>query len=434
MTAPLSEEKTEVGSYFISNYPPFSFWKKEALPRAEAALNRPARAETPLGLYLHIPFCRKRCKFCYFRVYTDKNSKDVERYMAALAREVDLYRERAVLSGRPLRFAYFGGGTPSFLSEKQLLSLVERLRASVTWDDAEEVTFECEPGTLTERKLEVIRDIGVTRLSLGAENFNDAILEENGRAHHAPEVFRAYEWARRAGFEQVNIDLIAGMVGETWESWRDTVAKARDLAPDSLTVYQMELPFNAVYAKSLPGGAVEVADWKTKREWVDHAFSEMEKVGYQVSSAYTVVRSPEARFVYRDAVWHGADMVGTGVASFSHVGGVHYQNADTDDAYISMIEEGRLPLARALEPTPRQLLIRELILQLKLGRLEASYFQANFGVGILSEFREAFAEMGREGFCEFSPSGLVLTRAGLLRVDSLLPLFFEPAHRGARYT
>jgi oxygen-independent coproporphyrinogen-3 oxidase len=159
MSIPITEEKTEVGSYFISNYPPFSFWRRDLLGEAEAALDRTPRPGTPLGLYLHVPFCRKRCKFCYFRVYTDKNSHEVERYVAALAREVELYRSREVFASRPLKFAYFGGGTPSFLSEKQLASLVARLRASVSWDGAEEVTFECEPGTLSEKKLTAIRDM-----------------------------------------------------------------------------------------------------------------------------------------------------------------------------------------------------------------------------------------------------------------------------------
>ena len=106
-------------------------------------------ADVPLGLYLHIPFCRKRCKFCYFRVYTDKNARDVETYVAALSREIELVSRLPVMGGRPFRFVYFGGGTPSFLSAKQLTSLVDRLRANIHWDQAEEVTFECEPGTLS---------------------------------------------------------------------------------------------------------------------------------------------------------------------------------------------------------------------------------------------------------------------------------------------
>jgi oxygen-independent coproporphyrinogen III oxidase len=434
MTMPLSEERTEVGNYFVANYPPFSAWTPEHLPAADAALDRSPDSGTPLGLYLHIPFCRKRCKFCYFRVYIDKNASEVGRYMDALASEVELYARREVFRSRPLRFVYFGGGTPSFPSEKQLLGLVEKLRKVVSWDGAEEVTFECEPGTLTERKLQAIRDMGVTRLSLGIENTNDAILEENGRAHRSPEVFRAYAWARAIGFPQINVDLIAGMVGETWENWRDCVARTLDLAPDSVTIYAMELPHNAVYARELGGAGVQVADWSTKRAWVNHAFETFEAAGYRVSSAYTLVKDPGASFVYRDCLWRGADLVGTGVASFSHVGGVHFQNADKFEDYIEGVEAGRLPLSRAYPASPRQLLIREVILQLKLGRLDPDYFRKKFAVDIEEEFGDAFATLRAGGHLEPAANGIVLGRKGLLRIDGLLPLFFEPEYRGVRYT
>jgi oxygen-independent coproporphyrinogen-3 oxidase len=167
--------KTEVGSYFVANYPPFSQWTPEGLSDVRAAMDAPP-ADVPLGLYLHIPFCRKRCKFCYFRVYVDKNAPEVERYVAALAREIELVSRLPVMGGRPFRFVYFGGGTPSFLSARQLTSLVDRLRANINWDQAEEVTFECEPGTLSQPKLETLKGLGVTRLSLGVENFGDAVL------------------------------------------------------------------------------------------------------------------------------------------------------------------------------------------------------------------------------------------------------------------
>ena len=141
--------KTEVGSYFISNYPPYSQWSgMRTCRKCSAAMASPPRANTPLGLYVHIPFCRKRCKFCYFRVYTDKNAADIERYMAALSTEIELVSQQPVMGDRQFRFVYFGGGTPSYISVKQLARLKERLQASISWDKAEEVTFECEPGTL----------------------------------------------------------------------------------------------------------------------------------------------------------------------------------------------------------------------------------------------------------------------------------------------
>ncbi|MFO0899044.1 MAG: coproporphyrinogen-III oxidase family protein [Pirellulales bacterium] len=428
--------KTEVGSYFIANYPPFSQWSVEALPEIKTALESPP-AETPLGLYLHIPFCRKRCKFCYFRVYTDKNSKEVEDYVAALSREIELVSKLPVMGGRPFRFVYFGGGTPSFLSAKQLTSLVDRLRANINWDHAEEVTFECEPGTLSKPKLETLRELGITRLSLGVENFSDQVLEENGRAHLSAEVYRAWEWIAALQFPNVNIDLISGMVGESWDNWRDNIARTIALSPDSVTIYQMELPFNTVYSKDILGNQIEtpVADWPTKRAWVSYAYDEFAKAGYAVSSAYTLVKDKnKVNFSYRDNLWRGSDLLATGVASFGHASGVHYQNLPEWGSYVGALDRGELPLYRAMRPSRHQLLVRELILQLKKGHLDASYFRKKFGAEIVDEWRDVWQHYQEEGYATVDGDRIELTRAGLLRVDALLPAFFEPEHQGVRYT
>jgi oxygen-independent coproporphyrinogen III oxidase len=429
--------KTEVGSYFISNYPPYSQWNADSLPAVQEALHQPPR-DVPLGLYLHIPFCRKRCKFCYFKVFTDVLPQNIQRYVDALCHEIELVSQLPIRGDRPLRFVYFGGGTPSFLSPKQLTTLAERLRGHVTWDGAEEVTFECEPGTLSETKVKTLRrELGVTRLSLGIENFNDKILEENGRAHLSKEIFRAWEWIQAAQFPNVNIDLIAGMVGETWENWRENIRRVLELQPESVTIYQMELPFNTVFSKDILGNQVEspVADWPTKRAWVDYAFTEMQQAGYHVSSAYTMIRNPEkVSFSYRDNLFSGADLLATGIASFGHASGVHYQNLADWEAYLSTVESGALPLGRGLQPTKHQLLIRETILLLKRGYLDFSYFQRKFGVDPGVEWADVWQEYAEAGYLTRTAQGVELTRAGLLRADSLLPAFFEAEHRGVRYT
>ena len=247
-TAPPLRHETTAGNYFVSNYPPFGFWKPEFVPDFQAALERPpaqpgtrnseletplthhASRITPLGLYAHIPFCRKRCHFCYFKVYTDKDSSEVRGYLDALLAELTVYASKPVIGGRKPRFIYFGGGTPSYLSPDQLRFLTDGMKRLLPWDEVEEVTFEAEPGTLTDHKLQAIRDLGVTRLSLGIEHFDDHILEINGRAHRSKEIARAYAYAREIGFPQINIDLIAGMVEETEDKWRETVAKAVEVA------------------------------------------------------------------------------------------------------------------------------------------------------------------------------------------------------------
>ena len=435
-TTRLDSENTEVGSVFVSNYPPYSFWSEQAVTDAKTVLNVPALPGAQLGLYLHIPFCRKRCKFCYFRVYTDKNSSEIETYLDALAREVEIYSTLPAIKDRPLSFVYFGGGTPSYISAKHLKALVDRLKKAIPWDGVDEIAFECEPGTLTQTKLEAIREIGVTRLSLGVENLNDEILAENGRAHLSREVFRVMPWIESLDFDQVNIDLIAGMVGETWESWRETVKRTIDLNPDSITVYQMELPFNATYSQDILGGkALPVANWKTKREWHNYAFEQFELAGYGNSSAYTMVRKDKpGRFVYRDAVWQGSDMMGTGVASFSHLNGTHYQNATGWKDYIGTLESDRLPVTRAFVTTSSERLTREMILQLKLGRIEAAYFRDKFNTDIVEDFGSTYKKLQDEGMLIFDKDAIELTRKGLLQVDGLLPEFYALNYRNARYT
>jgi len=431
---------TEVGSYFVANYPPFSVWTPDAVEDVARPILSADPADVPLGLYLHIPFCRKRCHFCYFRVYTDKNASEVQAYVDTLAKEWELYGNQPALAGRPLDFIYFGGGTPSFLSVRQLQGLVDRLTAVRSWSTASEITFECEPGTLTEAKLRAIRNMGVTRLSLGIEHFDDAVLELNGRAHRSQEIFRAYEFARTIGFPQINIDLIAGMLGDTNEKWYDAIEQTLALEPDSVTIYQMELPFNTTISSDLikkTGQFIDtVASWATKRRWVDEAFAALERAGYTIGSAYTAVKDPaKTTFIYRDRLWQGADLAGLGVASFGHINGVHMQNLDSWGTYADAVEAGNIPLNRAYRPTDEERLIRELVLQLKRGSIHPGYFNKKYHVDVQSRFERAFASLNDDGYLsEFTADVVQLSREGLLRVDSLLPRFFLPAHTEIRYT
>jgi oxygen-independent coproporphyrinogen-3 oxidase len=427
---------TEVGNYFVSNYPPFSQWKPEFVGDALAALDQPPRVEDPLGLYIHIPFCRKRCKFCYYKVYTDKNASEIEIYLDALIKENELYSRTHAFQGRQLKFAYFGGGTPSYISDKQLHYLIDGLNEHVSWANAEEVTFECEPGTLQKSKLETLKEIGVTRLSLGVEHFDDEVLEANGRAHLSPEIYRAYEWANQVGFQHINIDLISGMVGETEAKWRDTVRRAIELDAGSVTIYQMELPYNTIISQEMlkQGAASPIADWATKRRWLNYAFEEFERHGYMVVSATTVANTRKpGRFVYTNALWHGGDMIGLGVSSFSHFGGVNFQNVHTFEEYVRVLETDRLPLLRAVTLTPKQRLIREMVLQMKTGRIKTEYFLGKFGVDVWDEFRSIYQRMADEKLLVRENGLIKLTREGLLEVDGLLHEFFEPELKAVRY-
>jgi oxygen-independent coproporphyrinogen-3 oxidase len=431
-----STKDTGVGNYFVANYPPFGFWKPDHVGAFVDALDRPARPGVDMGIYAHIPFCRKRCHFCYFRVYTDKNARDIRSYIDALHAELADFARRPAISGRKPKFVYFGGGTPSYLSAEQLKVLFEGMKRIVPWDEAEEVTLECEPGTLNDQKLRALKDLGVTRLSMGIEHFDDYVLEVNGRAHRSKEIWRAYEYAREIGFDQVNIDLIAGMVEETDQRWRETVAKAIALKPDAVTIYQMEVPYNTtIYKRMQETGALvaPVADWETKRRWVSEAFDEFCRSGYRVAAATTVVREDSKPFLYRKGLFDGTDILSIGVSSFGHISGVNYQNQHDFQPYLDKVLGGEMATFRAYPLSRDEVYTRELALQFKSGLIDAGAFARKFGTDPRLAFGAVFDSWRRRGVLVESGDVLSVTRAGLMEIDRLIYEFFRPEHQTGRY-
>ena len=280
--------------------------------------------------------------------------------------------------------------------------------------------------------------MGITRLSLGIENFDDNVLELNNRAHQSKQVYSAYEAARTVGYQQINIDLIAGMLGETDDNWRRCIETTIELSADVVTIYQMEVPRNTtIYRQMRDAGlaAAPVADWPTKRRWVSEAFDALIGAGYSISSAYTAVKKPETtKFVYRDALWSGADMLGVGVSSFGHLAGVHYQNQSDITAYVEQAGSGKLPLFRALSMTDDHKMIRQFILQMKLGHLRRQSFVDKFAVDVFARWHDVLQQYQEQNYLTFDNDQLRLTRRGLLEVDRLLHAFFLPEHQGIHDT
>lgn len=423
---------TPIGSYFISNYPPYSYWQDNVSFEVKTRLMQAAKPATPFGIYLHIPFCRKRCKFCYFKVYTNKNSNEIEQYLTALIQEIQLYKQQLVVQNRKPLFIYFGGGTPSYLSSKQFGYLVDEIKKSFSWDEVQEITYECEPGTLSEKKLIYLKELGITRLSFGVENFNESLLELNGRAHKSKEIYVAYDLARKLNFKQINIDLIAGMLGETAANWQQCIQETIRLSPDSVTIYPMEIPKNTWIAQTLREGNTlpDLITWDTKQLWIKQAFSALENAGYTIVSAYTAVKCPEnTHFMYRDMLWQGADLLALGVSAFGYFDGTHYQNKKDLYEYQDLLKRQELPIARGLILTDEEKFLREFILQFKRGEVSETYFSKKFNQDILITFKEQWLFMYANNFIVNEPDRIKLTRDALVKIDSILPLFFLTKHQ-----
>lgn len=428
--------QTEVGNNFVSNYPPYSQWSAEAAPQYLRALDQPPVSDA-FGIYLHVPFCAQRCAYCYFRVHVKPPQQEIERYLSAIVREARLYAEKPAMRGRRLTCLYFGGGTPSFLSEDQLERLIGGLRDVFDWSAVEEFTIECNPESLTAEKLDVMRSAGVTRLSLGFQTLNDDALRRSGRARTCRQSLRAFRAARNAGFDQLNVDLLAGLPGETEETWIQTVDEIAELTPDCVTVYQMQLTHNsAFYAAIRKHKNIDLPEWPVKRRLVDQTFDRLERAGYRVISSYmALARKARWRFVYtEETLWKGGELLGLGESAFGHLQGIHYQNQDQPTPYLSPIEADELPLKRALRPTEEEKFRREVILLLRLGTLERSYFRDKFGVELYESFGDILQSLADDRLATLDEEKFELTRLGLLNAEWLMPLFYLPEHRGVRYS
>lgn len=432
---PAIQERPE-GNYFVAVYPPFSAWVREGVPALHDALQRRA-AGKPLGLYVHLPFCQKKCDYCYYLSYIAQPAAVVDHYLDVMVREMALYAEHPGIQERPVSFVYFGGGTPSTLSSGQVTRLIERLRRAASCDDVKEVTFECAPRSIRPEFLVTLRQLGVTRVSMGVQSFDNELLKLNGRVHLAQDVVRSFELLREAGFASINLDLMCGLMGETEDTWRESIRRVIELSPESVTIYQTEIPHNTQLYRDFKAGALPAppVSWDTKRARLNEGFRELESTGYTVISAYNAVKDPARhRLLYQDYLWRGADMLGLGVASFGYFAGVHAQNETGLESYESTIQQGHLPLKRAYKLTSREQMIREFVLQLKFGEVSAAHIGQRFGVDIVEEFAAPLRELAAEGWLIFSRENILLTRQGLLRVDRLLPRFYDSIFQQVRYT
>lgn len=427
------------GNYFVATYPPFSTWMKESVPEVTRVLGEThdlANA-VPLGLYVHVPFCVRRCDYCYYLSYADKTADDRGEYVDAVIRELGMYASSNALAGRRPGFVYFGGGTPSFLDEPLIERLLQGLQQAMPWTDVREATFECAPRTVTTDKLQLLRRLGITRISIGAQTFDDDILKRNGRVHLREDIEQAYRIARDVGFDVLNIDLMVGLPGETEDSLDATLERVLELAPECVTIYQTEVPLNTpLYTFARDGMLSEpLSGWEVKRARLKACFETLERNGYTVRSAYAAVRDPQRHlFIYQDTQYHGADLLGLGVASFSYLNGVHYQNRTSYETYMTDISGDRLPLERAYRLSDEERMVREFVLQLKLGQAGNAYFRDKFGVDIITRFAAPLRELADADWLTVDDTGVTLTREGLLRADRLLSRFYLPEHREVRYS
>lgn len=412
---------------FIAGYPPFEYLELE---RNDKMWDKPH-----FGLYLHLPYCRKRCTFCFYKVYTNRNLLPMDDYLGALHREIDRYGAIPQIRGRTVNTIYFGGGTPTTLSVEQMKALAAKLRENFSISPDVEWTVEGEPATLDPDKARTLREMGVTRLSIGVQSFDNTLLDKNGRSHGVEHAFRAVDMARENAFPVINIDLMSGMIDETRETWDRTLDTLIGIRPEHVSIYRMEVYKNTLlYAAGFTGPGVGgiPTDEQELVQW-HHAVERLEAAGYTQVAGHAFILKPEHNHWHRVDMWSTGELLGMGVSSFSYLNGTVFQNSSKWDEYVAAASAGKSAVKRSVRLSSRGIMAREVVLGLKLFRIDRPAFQKRHGFDLIELYGPRFAQLEREALLTVTDDAIELTRRGRDYVDMICALFYLPEHNDKRF-
>jgi len=363
------------------------------------------------GLYVHVPFCEKRCHYCDFNTYLLREG-GVDQYLEALAQEAALYAARDDVAGVEFDTLYIGGGTPTALGPAQLERLFAALAPLRLWPGAE-VTVEANPGTLTDARLAVLRAWGVNRISLGVQSLNDELLARLGRIHTARHAADCYRRARRAGFTNINVDLMFGLPGQDLADWQRTLQEVIAWGPEHISCYSLIIEegtfFGELHAQNalpLPGEEAELAMFR-------YAMDALGEAGYDHYEISNWAR-PGYASQHNRIYWLNGEWLGLGPGAHSQWRGERFANERLPQVYAERLRGGQLPVA--WRETVDQATAEEdtVILGLRLrDGVDADAFARRFGKSLDEVFAREIARLLELGLVEWRGSRLRLTDKGL---------------------
>ncbi len=394
---------------FVTNYPDFRQWRKEAV---DHGLNR-----QPLNVYLHLPYCIQRCAYCHYKTTTLRSTQlsDIDRYVESLCREIEIAAERFHLRERPAISLYFGGGTPSLLSPANIDRIMRTLRNNLTLADPE-INFEAEPVSLTARKAEILKEHGVNRINVGIQSFCDDIVFGTGRRDTEKQALKAIEIALSTG-AVVNVDLISGLQGETPETWAYSVRRAIESAPQSITVYKLEVYANTEYYTNLRRQNISLPSDEDELKFAGHALEEFTRAGYEPVNFFTFTQGGKYIQRHTTTKWQGVDVYAFGSSAFGSLGNWAYQNTNDLQRYSELVEQGALPLFRGYVYNDLELMTRDVILGMKLIRFDRRAFRRRHGLDLARLCEPTLQRLQQDDFVTVDDDAIVLTKKGILYGD-----------------
>ena len=400
-------------------------------PSRKRSSPAPGHAERSpvLGLYLHLPFCLSKCHYCDF------NSRPLggdeyllERYLAGMRRELELRSQVEDTAGRDAQTLYFGGGTPTLASAQQLTELITVSRTCFPFEESAEISIEANPGTVEETKLQALRQAGVNRLSLGVQSLDDILLRFIGRTHTAEDARRAIELARSAGFDNLSLDLMFAIPGQSEAQWAKTLEVAISFQPEHLSVYGMTIEPGTRFEELARRGELapcgeeqELAMFQQARRVLSEAGYEHYEISYYARWAE---KNANRRCRHNVIYWTDGDYLGVGAGAHSCINGVRWANHPSPECYLELVEADLLPVAWVERLSPRRALGQAIMLNLRLGEgVQLEELGKRYGLEAKAVFAKQITSLTEHGLAELEAGRLRLSERGLPLANEVLIRF-----------
>ncbi|KAF1308322.1 radical SAM family heme chaperone HemW [Streptococcus sanguinis] len=369
----------------------------------------------PTSAYVHIPFCTQICYYCDFSKVFIKN-QPVDSYLEHLIEEYDSY------DIKKLRTLYIGGGTPTALSAPQLAFLLEKLTDKLDLSYLEELTIEANPGDLDQEKIAVLKESPVNRVSLGVQTFNDRMLKQIGRSHSEKDIYENIANLKKAGFDNISIDLIYALPKQTMEDVKTNVAKAIALDIPHMSLYSLILENHTVFMNRMRRGKLPLPKEDLEAEMFEYIIAELEKAGFE---HYEISNFSKPGFESRHNLmyWDNAEYYGIGAGASGYVDGVRYKNHGPIRHYLQAVEAGN---ARVQEEvlTLKEKMEEEMFLGLrKKSGVSKKRFEEKFGLSFEGQYGSVVAELTEQGLLVADKDIVRMTKQGLFLGDTVAEKF-----------
>jgi oxygen-independent coproporphyrinogen-3 oxidase len=366
------------------------------------------------GLYIHIPFCLSKCGYCSF--YSINSVDLIPEYIASLKKEIKHYRD--VFSS--FDTVYIGGGTPSLLTTKQFIEIFTSIYKYFNIDTDSEITLETNPGDISFNYLNKIKNLGINRLNIGVQSFDDKVLKFLGRRHSAKEAIAAIEAARAAGFDNLGIDLIYGVHSLSIKSWINTLQKAVSYAPEHISCYQLSLDEKTPLYKKYSSEGWHLPDENTELKLFSTTAEELENAGYIHYEVSNFARKDKLKSRHNQKYWHHTPYLGLGPAAHSFLDNKRWWNKTAVKTYLKEINCGKMPVENTETLTEEQLQLESLFLGLRTkAGIDLNLYKTRYGVDLIADKKTVIDALIKNKLVELKNGFLRPTRAGMAIADSL---------------